>query len=190
MRLFLAINLAPDVRDSIAGAVAPLRGAAPDLRWSDASRLHLTLKFLDEQPETAVKPLTDAIDAVAAKHFAFEMRVGDGEQTVGSFPNFRRPRVVWMGVANDPRLELLHHDVEVACEQLGFELDGRPFRPHLTLVRVKDRIDATVLRRLEQAAKKVVVDAESAVASVDLMQSVTGVDARYECLHTSPLKAR
>lgn len=190
MRLFLAINLASDVREAIAAAGAPLREAAPDLRWTDASRLHLTLKFLDEQPESAVKTVADAMDTIAAKHFAFEMRVGDGEHTVGAFPNFRRPRVVWMGVANDPRLELLHHDVEVACEQLGFELDGRPFRPHLTLVRVKDRIDATALRRLERAATDVVFDLESSVSSVDLMRSVTGADARYECLHSAVLKAR
>jgi len=169
---------------------APLREAAPDLPWSDAGRLHLTLKFLAEQEERVVKTVADAMDAVAGKHFAFDMRVGDAEHTVGAFPNFRRPRVVWMGVANDPRLELLHHAVEVACEQLGFPLDGRPFRPHLTLVRVKDRIDATVLRRLERAAKDVTCDAASGVASVDLMRSVTGADARYERLHSSPLKAR
>ena len=39
---------------------------------------------------------------------------------------------VWIGVGQDPRLELLHHDVEVAFEGLGFEVEGRPFRPHLT----------------------------------------------------------
>ena len=44
-----------------------------------------------------------------------------------------------MGVAQEPRLELLHHDVEVACGQLGVETEGRPFRPHLTLARVKSR---------------------------------------------------
>ena len=93
-------------------------------------------------------------------------------------------------MANDPKLELLHHDVEVACEQLGFAVEGRPFRPHLTLVRVKDRIDATVLRQLERAAKNVTLDAPSPVTSVDLMQSVTGADTRYECIHSSPLKTR
>lgn len=190
MRLFLAINLSPGIRDAIAAATASLREAAPDFRWTDASRFHLTLKFLDEQPEAAVKSVTDAMDAVVGQHFAFDMRVGGSDHVVGAFPNFRRPRVVWMGVSNDPKLELLHHDVEVACKALGFELEGRPFRPHLTLARVKDRVDATVLRRLERAAKAIRFDAESRVASVDLMRSVTGAEARHERLHTSPLKAR
>jgi 2'-5' RNA ligase len=190
VRLFLAINLAPDVRDAIADAATPLREAAPDLRWSAAPRLHLTLKFLDEQAESAVPRVSAAIDAVAAKHFGFDLRVGGDEHVVGAFPNFRRPRVVWIGVTNDPRLELLHHDVELACESLGFALEGRPFRPHVTLARVADRVDATVLKRLDKAAKTVEFDAESAVVSVDLMKSVTGKTPAYELLHASSLKAR
>lgn len=190
MRLFLAINLTPAVRDALADAAAALREAAPDLRWVDAARIHLTLKFLDEQPESAVRTVADAMDAVAPKHFAFNLALGDGEHTVGAFPNFRRPRVVWMGVASDPKLELLHHDVEVACDAIGFAMEGRPFRPHLTLARVKDRIDATILRRLERAAKNIAFEAESNVASIDLMRSVTGAGAGYECLHSASLKAR
>ena len=58
-------------------------------------------------------------------------------QGIGAFPNFRRARVVWIGVEQEPRLELLHHDLELACEQEGFEVEGRPFRPHITLARVR-----------------------------------------------------
>jgi len=190
VRLFLAINLAPDIRDAIADAAAPLREAAPDLRWSDASRLHLTLKFLGEQPESVPAAVSAAMDATARKHFAFDMHVGDAEHVVGAFPNFRRPRVVWLGVTNDPRLELLHHDVEVACQALGFELEGRPFRPHLTLARIADRVDAALLRKLERAARKVEFQRDSAVESVDLMRSVTGTTPMYERLHTSTLRPR
>lgn len=190
MRLFLAINLASEVREAIAAAVAPLREAAPDLKWSAAARLHLTLKFLGEQPEAAAAAVGAAMDAVVHQHPAFDMHVGAPEPAVGAFPNFRRPRVVWIGVFHDPRLELLHHDVEVMCHTLGFELDGRPFRPHVTLTRVAGRIDATVLRRLERAAKRVEFSAESAVDSVDLMKSVTGPKAAYEQLHASKLRTR
>jgi 2'-5' RNA ligase len=190
VRLFLAINVAPGVSAAIADAAAPLREAAPDLKWVDPSRLHLTLKFLDEQPESMVRDLADASDSVAGRHFGFDMRVGGSEHPVGAFPNFRRPRVVWAGVATDPRLELLHHDVEVACQALGFDVEGRPFRPHLTLARIADRVDATVLRRLERAAAKVTLDILSAVGSVDVMQSVTGRAPVYERLHASALRSR
>ena len=189
MRLFLAINLEPEMRRSVIQATAPLRDAAPSLGWVDESRLHLTLKFLGPQPDAALSPLRAAMTDVAGKHRAFRMRVAE----IGAFPNFRRARVVWMGVEREPRLEFLHHDVELACEALGFELEGRPFRPHLTLARVKERTDIEELRLLSRAGKKVDFEAECLVRSIDLMKSNTdhasaAAGNRYERLHAAPLR--
>lgn len=184
MRLFLAINLEPHVQGALGAATAPLAAAAPSLRWSREARLHLTLKFLGEQPDDAAATVAPALADVTRRHKPFAMRIGG----VGAFPNFRRPRVVWMGVAPDPRLELLHHDVEVACERLGFPLDGRPFRPHITLARVKDAVPAAELKKLRAASDAIGFDAESAVSSVDVMRSVPGANARYERLHAAGLR--
>ena len=189
MRLFLAINLEPEMRRSIIEATAPLRDAAPSLSWVDESRLHLTLKFLGAQPDEAVTALAAAMAEVADKHRAFRMRVSE----IGAFPNFRRARVVWMGVEREPRLEFLHHDVELACEALGFELEGRPFRPHLTLARVKERTDIEELRLLSRAGKKVNFEADCVVRSIDLMNSnldhaSAAAGTRYERLHAAPLR--
>jgi 2'-5' RNA ligase len=186
VRLFLAINLDPEVRREVIEATAPLRTAAPTLSWMDESRLHLTLKFLGEQPDTSAVQLGRALDDVAERHRRFVIRLGE----IGAFPNFRRARVVWMGIDRDPRLELLHHDVEVACEALGFELEGRAFRPHLTLARVKERTDAAELRRLAKAGKGVEYEGATGVESIDLMKSNLGrAAARYERLHAATLRA-
>jgi 2'-5' RNA ligase len=110
---------------------------------------------------------------------------------IGAFPNFRRARVVWMGVTQDARLELLHHDLEVACEQRGFELDGRPFRPHMTLARVPDGTDLEVLRQLSRAAKRVDFEEECEVESIDLMRSTLDkAGSSHERLHAAPLRSR
>jgi 2'-5' RNA ligase len=184
VRLFLAINLEPDVRRTILQATEPLHVAGPSLGWVDESRLHLTLKFLGEAPSDAVAPLSDAIDRVASRHRPFTMRIAD----VGAFPNFRRARVVWMGIDREPKLELLHHDIELACEQQGYEVEGRPFRPHLTLARVKDRPGIDELRNLSRASKSVELAEESVVTSIDLMLSRPGPGgSRYECLHAARL---
>jgi 2'-5' RNA ligase len=185
VRLFLAINLDSDVRRAILDATAPLRAEGPTLGWVDESRVHLTLKFLGEQPEHVIASISHSIDQVAHKHRAFGVRIGE----IGAFPNFRRARVVWMGIDRDPRLELLHHDVEVACETLGFELEGRTFRPHLTLARVKERTDESELRRLWKASKRVDFEAEAGVQSIDLMMSHPNRGAsRYQRLHAAALR--
>ena len=80
MRLFLAINLDPGVRRAIVEAMTPLKDAAPSLSWSDESRVHLTLKFFGDQAEDVVSRLGTAVEAVAARHRPFPLRVtGVGE---------------------------------------------------------------------------------------------------------------
>ena len=185
MRLFLAINLEPTLRRAIVDAAAPLRLAAPSLNWVDESRLHLTLKFLGEVPEDLMMRLSNTMDEIARRHRSFSMRIGE----VGAFPNFRRARVVWMGIERDPRLELVHHDLELACERHGFDLEGRAFRPHLTLARVKERPDLEELRQLSRASKKIDFGEESPVNSIDLMRShPASVSPRHERLHAASLR--
>ena len=167
MRLFLAINLPSEVRRDIFAATLPLRDCAPELSWIAEKRLHLTLKFLGEQSPDQLGAMHSALARVARSHRELLMVIGG----VGAFPNFRRARVVWMAVGPDPRLELLHHDVEVACEQLGLELAARAFRPHVTLARVKAPLDEERARRLRRIARKMDVRAEFVVQSIDLMQS-------------------
>src|SRR5690242_10763183 len=101
MRLFLGLELASATADEIHSAIGPMRDAEPALSWVSARKLHLTLKFLGEGDESRVAALIVAADRVAAAHRPFEMDLGG----VGAFPNFRRPRVVWLGVAGEPRLE-------------------------------------------------------------------------------------
>ena len=185
-------------------ATSPLREVAPTLNWMDETRLHLTLKFLGEQSEEVVPSLTESVDQTAERHRQFTMRLGAAGVShepaasgaigaigaIGAFPNFRRARVVWMAIERDPKLEWLHHDIEVACEKLGFDLDGRAFRPHLTLARVREKTDVEELRRLARASKRVEFEAESSVESIDLMKSDLSANApRYERLHAAPLRS-
>jgi 2'-5' RNA ligase len=133
-----------------------------------------------------VPQLVDALRILGDRNKVIDVEIGG----VGAFPNFRRPRVVWIGVTPDPKLELLHHDVEAACEAVGLPLDGRPFRPHLTLARVKPRAaDAITLRKLARASEDITHVEEVLITSVDLMQSELGPrGSRYRLLASTQLR--
>lgn len=184
MRLFLAINPASDLQLRIEKATSAVRRAAPDLRWIAPDRVHLTMRFLGEVPVDRVPAIGESVDAVVSRHGETPFTLNG----IGAFPNFRRARVVWVSVEPHPRLELLHHDVEEACTQMGFEPEGRPFRPHLTIARVPDGTDETTLRALSRAARAVQFAETAEVSSVDLMVSEPAAGGvQYRLLHASSL---
>ncbi len=185
VRLFLAINLPVEVRREVTAAATPLRECAPELSWVSELRLHLTLKFLGEQEPDRLDDLKAATAGVAGRHREFVMTLGG----IGAFPNFRRPRVVWMDVAQDARLELLHHDVEVAYESLGFEIEGRAFRPHLTLARVRAPLADEPRRQLSRAAREIDYRTDFVVRSIDLMQSELSSTPSYTTLVSAALRS-
>jgi 2'-5' RNA ligase len=123
--------------------------------------------FLGEGHDRRHDELTAATAAVAGQHRELLMTLTG----IGAFPNFRRARVVWMGIDHEARLELLHHDIELACESLGFDVEGRPFRPHLTLARVKHPLPEPRLRALSRVGKQTDFRTDFIVRSVDLMSS-------------------
>jgi 2'-5' RNA ligase len=170
VRLFFAIELHDTVRVALHHAVAPLRAAEPDLAWVRMEKLHLTMKFLGDVADADVDRLAVAAGTVADRHRPLELTLGG----VGAFPNFRRGRVVWMGVESEPRLELLHHDLEVACGDAGFELEGRPFRPHITLARVRAPLPLDRARPFARAARRVAYAASDEVRALSLLESVPG----------------
>jgi 2'-5' RNA ligase len=80
-----------------------------------------------------------ALNVVAGRHKAFALRL----QGTGAFPSERSPRVLWIGVAAGPELAAIQADLEAELEREGFAREGRAYKPHLTLGRVKgrDRLD-------------------------------------------------
>lgn len=186
MRLFLAINLPSPVIGAIDRETTALRTAAPSLRWIPPEKWHLTVRFIGEQPLERVGEIRDALDAATARHGEAPLAIGG----FGAFPNFRRARIVWIGVAPDPRLEMLHHDVESACVALGMEPEGRPFRPHVTLARVPHGANEPELRALARVARGSGFSEVLDAGSVDLMASELAPDGpRHRLLHSSPLGA-
>jgi 2'-5' RNA ligase len=187
MRLFFAIELPEDVQDLLDEATTGLRAEAPDLAWVHREKRHLTLKFLGDVADDALPRLAEAADHAAARHGALDMSVRE----IGAFPNFRRARVVWIGVEQERRLELLHHDLELACEAAGFEVEGRPFRPHITLARVRSPLAVDRMKSFARAARSVRVHATVPVRQITLFESTLAPSgARYRCVHSATLGGR
>jgi 2'-5' RNA ligase len=160
-RLFIAIELPPNVRSALKAHIDQLRTAVPEARagWAAEANLHLTLKFLGDTPLTRVEGLSRAARRAAHSVDSFEMIIGN----CGAFPSSGQPRVLWIGV-EDPsnRLTLLHQALEDECDQAGFAREERSFRPHLTIARLRKPQGA---RGLAQTHKKMGFDQKAVVVS-------------------------
>ena len=133
MRLFVAVPLPRDVRHRLAARVAAVGGVDEAIRWVSREHLHLTLKFLGDVPADAIEPIARGIEEACRGARPFPIAVTG----FGAFPPGRPPRVLWAGLETAPPLELLQDGVERRMADLGFSLEGEPFRPHVTVGRVR-----------------------------------------------------
>lgn len=146
-RLFIALELPPDVSKTIEQTQSDLKRLVPSraARWVRLEGIHLTLKFLGDVPVGQVDDLNSALVEAASRHRTFELSM----QGMGCFPDAKRPRVLWLGVTGDmPQLRALQADVEKHISPLGYPPESRRFSPHLTLARADRRASREDLARL------------------------------------------
>ncbi len=148
LRAFIAISLPESVLQAIGSAQETLKRSDLKIRWVRKEGIHLTLKFLGDIERSDLEKIFGAMERTARAFSPFWVR-GEG---VGVFPNFKRPRVAWVGVSGDVEVLLaLQRDLESQLSGLGFPKEKRPFGGHLTLGRVKGRVDGTKLRESLEA---------------------------------------
>ena len=140
MRLFTGLDLPPDVIRNLDGLMARLRPAAR-IQWSSPANLHVTTKFIGEWPPARLEELKTALGRLGSRH---PIRLAIRQ--LGFFPNAHSPRLFWCGI-EAPGLDGLAADTDAATSQLGGARATRPFSPHLTLARIKDRLDLEPLRQ-------------------------------------------
>jgi 2'-5' RNA ligase len=145
VRAFVALEIEARVREAIGRLVADLRPRSPGARWSRAEGIHLTLRFLGSTSPGQIEGLGPPLAAAAESCPAGEARVG----TLGTFPSRGSPRVLWVGLELAPEILELQKACERAAVSVGFPPETRPFQPHLTLARFRQRVRRPDLPRAD-----------------------------------------
>jgi len=135
IRAFLALDPPEEILREIGRIQDRLRKLIHgDLRWVRPEGIHLTLKFFGDVSENAVVKISAVAGQAAAPVGSFELAIGG----TGVFPDPSRPRIIWLGMNGDvARLATFQRGLERALGEIGFPPAERPFRPHLTLGRIK-----------------------------------------------------
>lgn len=134
MRLFLAAAFPEAVLRPLNDRLAAVRSRLPAASWVRQETQHLTFAFLGEQPEALVDKLSPLVTGELEGIEGFEGKLRGS----GFFPNPRHARVGWVGVHPEERFIEIAAAVRSAVQAAGVELDRADFRPHLTIMRIRD----------------------------------------------------
>jgi 2'-5' RNA ligase len=182
VRLFFALPLPDDVKSRLRPPLEAARRAAGEgVGFTRPEQLHFTLAFLGEQ--AGAELACEAGEAVRDLP-SFELVIAGA----GAFPSARRPRVLWLGVTEGAReLCAVADKLCASLRERGFALEDRPFRPHLTLGRVKPRDERGASRALATVPGGEL--ARMHAAEICLVQSVLGAGgAKHTVLRSFALR--
>lgn len=188
VRLFIACEVPGEVQTAIGGVIDDMRSHSGNkVRWVKPEGIHVTLKFLGEVQQKKLPAIKMALGEAVMRHAPFNLELDN----MGIFGGREGLRLMWVGIAGDVlRLEALVRDVNLAMSVVGFEPERRPFRPHLTLGRVRDEVSTRQRAAIEVATGKIEVpDASWRTSQISLMRSrLTPEGAMYDVVATFPLR--
>ena len=99
-------------------------------------QIHFTLEFLGEIDQVKCDQVKDVMKKISFSSFDISLK------GVGGFPNMKNPRVIWIGVDKNgaEKLTSIANEIGMKLTALGFE-NSKKFKPHLTIFRVKKKIN-------------------------------------------------
>jgi 2'-5' RNA ligase len=126
-RLFVAIRPPRPVREQLLA----IMGGVAGVRWQSDDQLHITLRFIGEVDRHTGSDIAAALGSV--HHPPFKLSLAG----IGTFGRPGQPGALWAGVAPHEPLKALHKKVDQVCIRAGVAPEGRAYRPHITLARLK-----------------------------------------------------
>lgn len=182
MRLFIAIELSDEIRDTLSQIQSHLKYAGADVKWVEKDNIHLTLKFLGEVDEKKAEEIKSVLCEIAKTTKPFETTLKD----IGAFPKIESPRVIWAGLDKGViESRALAAKIDDELSKIGFEKETRPFAAHLTVGRVRSPKNKEALKEKVLCYRSSVISPHIASSVVLFQSTLTPKGPIYTKLHES-----
>lgn len=144
MRIFISIEIPEEIKEKIEKLVNSMKLMLTPIKWADKKNLHVTLKFLgwvaDEKLPEMKKCIADCVRGFGPFTLNFA--------GIGSFPDQKHPRAIWVALNEGAdRSKKLADKIDCEISRQGFREEEREFTPHLTIGRIKEKVDVAALSK-------------------------------------------
>jgi 2'-5' RNA ligase len=148
LRAFLALAFDQAMRERLREALGRLGRDVAGVRWLAPETIHFTLRFLGASSPEAIDRLAPGLERAARACARCEGRL----EGAGFFPPHGSPHVIWAGLVLPPSVLALQAECERVAVEAGFPPEGRPFHPHVTLGRWRERVSRPTAPALDLGA--------------------------------------
>ncbi|MFP3512588.1 RNA 2',3'-cyclic phosphodiesterase [Peribacillus sp. SIMBA_075] len=179
---FFALVLPDDIKSYLNAVTEQLRSDFPFKKWLHPADYHITMAFLGNAPDPLKKDALERVESKLANEASFGLKLGD----IGGFGKSESPRILWAGVNQQDRLFTIQRKIYNSCIEAGFELDKKPFKPHITLARKFEGESPFSLESVRRMAN--LEDKHFEADQVALYQTHLGASPSYEKIFTIPLE--
>jgi 2'-5' RNA ligase len=173
MRAFIAIELPSNIKNAVSKVQDKLKAGLPEISWVAPVNLHLSLKFLGEVSCKQLDNINQIITETVKTITDFKIKL----ESLGVFPNKASARIIWIGTNQVPKaLEQIVEQLETKLAELGIPKEDRPFRAHITIGRIKHRLNRCDLEKGINRVKNDIVyeNLEFNTRGITLFQSTLG----------------
>jgi 2'-5' RNA ligase len=185
IRSFIAIEVPHPLLARMGELQRELRRMEAGVNWVRPEAIHLTLKFLGSISTEELEKIARAIAPVVAAWNPFELSI----HGLGCFPSSRNPRVIWVGIdRGGGEASSLQTVIEDKAAEVGFPPEGRPFKPHLTLGRVRTPIGRSAFIQVMEKHKDVEIGSFQAREVYLFRSELKPSGAVYTKLQTFPME--
>ncbi|MFZ5590258.1 MAG: RNA 2',3'-cyclic phosphodiesterase [Bacillota bacterium] len=173
-RLFWAIHLPDELIYLVCRFQQQLQYLAPRANWVKPQNMHITLAFWGEQEIGLIPFAVDTVQEALRSLRPFTLKLS----RPGYFGSRNSPSVIWLGIAGDiENLYTLRQFTESSLVKFNYCPESRPFHPHLTLARLKNKENvAALLQKMDEIAAQVDTWPEFNVNHVCLVESILRPD--------------
>ena len=139
IRTFIAVEIPENITAGIRELQQGLKNYGFDIRWVRPENIHLTLKFLGHVQSADIENIFSAISRTVVGIASIPLQA----KGLGVFPGIKRPRIIWVGLTGQLELLMrLQKTLDANLKNIGFPPEKRPFKGHLTIGRIKAKMNS------------------------------------------------